>query len=287
MGPAKPQHTLNPKYMRRFIWHLLYPFFKWRLLTPLNCLFKIKYRPTFWPQYVAQLKKPDTQSHCFIIGNGPSLRISDLQKLHEKNLPSFAFNKIYLAYGQTDFRPTYYMVEDPLVGKQNRHEITQHYQLINIFPLYLMRQFPPQAEHFFYDIDLRQDWPAAGPAISLDPYPVQWGATVTSSAIQIAASLGYQRIFLIGMDFTFTQPQTATGNKGDILINQGEQNHFHPEYRKKGEKWFTPKIEAQTLALQSIARAADNQGIEIVNLTRGGALEIFKRADFDDVLKNL
>src|SRR5699024_7865108 len=47
---------------------------------------------------------------CFIIGNGPSLRAEDLDKL--KNEITFACNRINLIFDQTDWRPTYYCITD-------------------------------------------------------------------------------------------------------------------------------------------------------------------------------
>ena len=33
---------------------------------------------------------------CFVIGNGPSLTAEDLEKLSQKDIPTFAFNRIFL-----------------------------------------------------------------------------------------------------------------------------------------------------------------------------------------------
>ena len=49
---------------------------------------------------------------CFIVGNGPSLRAEDLEILHKKNIPCFAFNRIYLMFDKTNWRPTYYVSQD-------------------------------------------------------------------------------------------------------------------------------------------------------------------------------
>ena len=56
-----------------------------------------------------------------VIGNGPSLQIPDLERL--RDTVTFASNKIYLAYEDTDWRPTYYSVEDHLVLLNNRDRI--------------------------------------------------------------------------------------------------------------------------------------------------------------------
>jgi hypothetical protein len=58
---------------------------------------------------------------CFVIGNGPSLRIADLDRL--KGEITFASNKITLAFTETDWRPTYYTVCDAVVAEQNRNMI--------------------------------------------------------------------------------------------------------------------------------------------------------------------
>ena len=50
---------------------------------------------------------------CFIIGNGPSLRPEDLDKIHELGYCSFASNKIYNIFKSTKWRPTYVTVSDP------------------------------------------------------------------------------------------------------------------------------------------------------------------------------
>ena len=59
----------------------------------------------------------------FIIGTGPSLQIEDLDLL--KNEVTFACNKIYLAFNQTEWRPTYYSVLDILVAEHNANIIDQ------------------------------------------------------------------------------------------------------------------------------------------------------------------
>ena len=49
---------------------------------------------------------------CFVIGNGPSLQAHDLQILHDNRIKTFATNRIYNIFPQTDWRPTYYVSED-------------------------------------------------------------------------------------------------------------------------------------------------------------------------------
>ena len=85
------------------------------LPTPLWC--------TANSQNWERLKNETKKNRVFNVGNGPSLNIDDLSSLHESQEQSFAFNKIYLAFDQTDYRPSFYMVEDLLVI-QNIKEIS-------------------------------------------------------------------------------------------------------------------------------------------------------------------
>lgn len=68
---------------------------------------KKKYANSDDSKYLKSLYRTKQGKRCFIIGNGPSLTAQDLDKL--KNEDSFAFNRIFYIFNQTDLRPTYYM----------------------------------------------------------------------------------------------------------------------------------------------------------------------------------
>lgn len=61
---------------------------------------------------------------CFIIGNGPSLTMTDLEQLRDE--VTFASNKIYLAFKMTSWRPSYYVLEDNHMIEQHHEEIRHH-----------------------------------------------------------------------------------------------------------------------------------------------------------------
>ena len=65
-------------------------------------------------QYLKELKDKYKGKRCFIIGNGPSLTKADLEML--QNEITFATNKIYQIFPQTNWRPTYYGMLDEGVG---------------------------------------------------------------------------------------------------------------------------------------------------------------------------
>lgn len=59
---------------------------------------------------IQKFKNSQYGKKCFIIGNGPSLQCSDLEKLAEKNIPCFGLNLIYSIFGKTNWRPQYYVL---------------------------------------------------------------------------------------------------------------------------------------------------------------------------------
>ena len=74
-----------------------------------------KYRLTDGKK-LSELKGCHKGQRCFIIGNGPSLKAEDLDKL--QNEICFASNMIYKIYDQTSWRPTYYCNSDTRILKK-------------------------------------------------------------------------------------------------------------------------------------------------------------------------
>src|SRR5690606_31514735 len=52
---------------------------------------------------------------CFIVATGPSLKVSDLDML--KDELTLSMNSIFMAFKETDWRPTYYAIQDEYVYK--------------------------------------------------------------------------------------------------------------------------------------------------------------------------
>jgi len=229
------------------------------------------------------LKDKHRGQRCFVIGNGPSLKISDLQKLHELGEICFGFNKIYLAFSETGFRPTYYIIEDPLVSKNAKIDSLLFEPVIKFFPKDFSYQFKDVANAWFYDLNWIDFFPNR-PMFTCDPFHFHWGATVSYTAIQFAIYFGCNPIYLIGVDFSFNEPPTRDKSNKNVLISSGELNHFHPDYRLSGEKWYAPRLEHQKKAFEAAQLYCQRHGIEIINVSRRSRLDIFKRQSFDALI---
>ena len=65
---------------------------------------------------IRKLKNIHEGQRCFITCTGPSLRISDLEKLNDEF--TIGVNTIFLAYKNTEWRPTYYAIVDAYIAQK-------------------------------------------------------------------------------------------------------------------------------------------------------------------------
>ncbi|EDY83560.1 hypothetical protein VDG1235_3187 [Verrucomicrobiia bacterium DG1235] len=226
------------------------------------------------------LKNSQSGKRIFIVGNGPSLRIEDLETIHRHRDLSFAFNKIYLAFPRSPYRPSYYLVEDDLVAKNNQEKIRALSGFPKFFPDYLLPILGPaddQTTLFHFDVQAPERFT---PRFSTEPLLLHSGYTCTYSAIQLATWMGCDPIITIGLDFSFTLPAESDSQ---ILTNENERNHFHPDYRKTGESWNRPYLQQSEQAYKLANQVALSKGSRILNASRSTQLETFPRVDFDSL----
>lgn len=223
--------------------------------------------------YWASLKDIHKGERGFVIGNGPSLRMSDLDKL--TNDVSIASNKIYLAFEGTNWRPDYLTIADPLVWDKVRETIREHFAKVHI-PSYLER------EDSEFEIYWRSKYMGLIDRFSSDLGRCAYsGQTVTFENLQLAVHLGLNPIFIIGCDHNYAGEKNVTAGKA---IQQGfEKTHFISNYRKPGEKVLPASISDMEASYREARKYCDKNGIQIFNATRGGQLEIFQRIDFDSI----
>lgn len=232
-----------------------------------------------------QLKDEHRGKRCFIIGTGPSLRISDLDKL--KNEITIASNKIYLAFEYTDWRPTYYTINDSVVAKNNR-EIIASLPYCKIAGRCTEPIFGNDPTFLYFEgvNEKVKEEEAYYPPFSKDIVQyIGGGYTVTYVNIQLAYYLGIREVYLIGIDFSFKVPSVKhpDAHYGEVIISEGEINHFLPNYRKAGETWTVPRLDFQRIAFQKAKTEFDHVGRKIFNASRSTKLDVFPRVDFDSL----
>lgn len=224
---------------------------------------------------------------CFIIGNGPSLNTLDLTKL--KNEFTFAVNGIFYKKDEMGFDPTFYVVEDSSVMKENIDAIRAYNAKHKFFPT-IYRSLHPAGENVqfflmnrgFYE---RESASFCVPRFSVDAARrVFCGQSVTHINLQMAYYFGFSKVYLIGMDFSYVIPSSAIV-KGDLIIStEDDPNHFHPSYFGAGKSWKDPRLSRVKLNYEVARDMFAAAGREVINATNGGNLSVFPRASYDKIV---
>ena len=229
------------------------------------------------PQYQASIKRmlalkdKHRGERCFIIGNGPSIKDTDLTLL--RNEVTFGSNRIYLLFGETGFCTTYFVSVNRLVIEQCAREIENlpcpkfigwHCRDLVSFTQDMMFLHSRPEVSFHTDI-------TAG---------VWEGATVTYVALQVAYYLGFDKVILVGVDHSFT----TQGKPHATVVSQGDDpNHFHPQYFGKGFRWQLPDLEMSEQAYRMAKYHFERAGREIVDATVGGKLQVFPKVNYQSL----
>lgn len=231
---------------------------------------------------LAALKDKHIGQRCFVIGNGPSLEIKDLERL--ENEITFASNKIYLAFDQTQWRPTYYSAVDKLIISQQYRKLNDLNQITTFLP-YFFRKYDVRFDNSIYFYFVHEEFYPNLPRFSVNPIDKLFsGYTVTYILLQLAVYMGIKEIYLIGVDYCYNVVQQDYKDNDKIMVSDGTTSHFHSGYLKSGDKLFQPNLHLHEKAYISAGHAIEKMGGRIFNATCGGKLDLFPRVDFDEVI---
>lgn len=221
---------------------------------------------------------------CFVIGNGPSLRAEDLQLLQNKGVVSFAANRIYNIFEETTWRPTFVSIDDDRFSKDK--EVLQNLKNAG-------QEMTFSASHYGARLDIlkpklclvKTRWnrkylqkPVFSLNVSDEIYSI---ATVTYFNMQLAYHMGFRKIYLLGVDNKYRYERQ---NDGSIIENHG-MSYFNKKTEEETVKTVVNISEAG-IAYMSALKASRENGFEIINASRGGKLDVFLKADFDEIINN-
>jgi len=210
---------------------------------------------------------------CFIIGNGPSLNQMDLSKL--KGVTTFGLNKIYLHPDFDKIGISYHVAVNPLVVQQSMNVFRG--LGVPSFLSYRACKNVGSASPLTYYLMTK-----GGPDyFSKTPYNIiSEGGTVTYVALQLAYFMGFEEVFLIGVDHNFL----ATGKPNEKQVLKGpDVNHFHPDYFS-GQEWHLPDLEASEIAYRLAKFHYRLANRKIVDATFGGKLAVYEKVYFEEAL---
>jgi len=209
---------------------------------------------------------------CFVIGNGPSLKNTDLQKL--KGEYTFGMNRIYLMFPELGFPTSFLVCVNDLVIEQTADEM-QNLTIPRFFSWRSRKWLKPADDlHFLHTT-------YTGPKFAKNAAGRLWeGATVTYVCLQLAYYFGFEEVILIGVDHSFV----TKGKPNTTIVSEGDDpNHFNPGYFGKGFRWQLPDLDTSEVAYSMAKQAFEADGRSIVDATIGGKLTIFPKAVYDDL----
>ena len=232
---------------------------------------------------VKKYAKLHKNKRCFIIATGPSLRLTDLENL--KDEITFSMNSICQMFDKTDWRPTYYGIQDEVGLDRVKDNLTFENKPVYLFNSKFRRKimsdtsFTKGKNILFFPLRYglhgsRLDFRNRTNGFSNDAYvEVVDGYTITYSLIQIAVYMGIKEVYLLGVDNSYSKP----GPK-HFVDHDGDKNVTLDKWELIEKRMSTAYLEA--------SKYANQNGIKIYNASRGGQLEIFERVNLDQIVNS-
>jgi hypothetical protein len=224
---------------------------------------------------LAVLKDKYRGERCFIMGNGPSLRDTDISKLMDEY--TFGMNRVYLAFEDWGFHTNFLVSVNDLVVEQC---------VDDFLALDMPRFFSWRSHKFFPTLPVSQlptflHTTYTGPKFSEDVSGRVWeGATVTNVCLQLAFHMGFEQAILIGVDHSFA----AKGKPNATVISEGDdQSHFDPRYFGEGFRWQLPDLDTSEQGYWMARQAYEAVGRSVVDATIGGQLQVFPKVEYESL----
>lgn len=222
------------------------------------------------------LKNKYMGKRCFIIGNGPSLNPEDLERL--KGEITFASNKIYKIFDNTTWRPTFYMVVDPIVLEENAKDIN----LVEAKTKFTLKVYKHlfNADIYFNNNLYKNKRGTFSTNIMESLYS---SGTVSYHLLQITHYMGFSEVYLLGHDYNF---KGAISKSKDLSFLKTELNtslYFSEDYIKPDEKKPGQSPEEMYKGMEKARSVFENEGKKIYNATRFSYLDVFEHRNFDEL----
>jgi hypothetical protein len=242
---------------------------------------------------LAALKDRYKGQRAFIIGNGPSLKQTDLTKL--KNEFTFGMNRIYLMFPELGFSASCLVSINDLVIEQCADEMAAleipkyiAWRSHRHFASHQLSVISDQSSARNYQLPITNlQLPTflyttyTGPKFSTDVRGRVWeGATVTNVALQLAFHMGFEQVILIGVDHNFA----SKGDANKTVVSDGDDpNHFSAAYFGKGFRWQLPDLDTSEIGYRFARQAYESAGREVLDATVSGKLTIFPKVDYNSL----
>jgi len=240
---------------------------------------------------IQQFKNKHIGKRCFLIGNGPSLSMKDLDILHMNNEISFGCNAISRAFSDTLWRPNYFAVQDKVFFEYQYEMLANTDVEYKFFPdlyVYTNRFSPRQVINTLTHgkgktILFQQIRPTEEESLLFSPdasKALYLCGTIMYAMMQLAVYMGCREIYLLGVDGGTSSP-----------INQNEylskKRHFYAEDEQWLNQFTYDANHTSDFIKQNVDKAYEaaelftrNNGFIIKNATPGSTIKTFETVNF-------
>jgi hypothetical protein len=225
---------------------------------------------------ILNLKDMYKGERCFIIGNGPSLRAEDLDKLEGEI--TFASNKIYKIFNKTKWRPTFYMVVDPIVLEENIEDIND----VDAKRKFTLRGYKNlfRADIYFNNNLNKKKRGSFSTNIMESLYS---SGSVSYHMLQIAFYMGFSEVYLLGHDYNFKGAISKTKDLSFLKEPENSQHYFIKDYIRENEKKPGQDPEEIYHGMEKAKMLYEGSGRKVYNATRNTYLDVFKLINFEEL----
>lgn len=237
---------------------------------------------------------------CFIIGNGPSLKSTNLDLISDEDIFTcnlFAQSESFLSLNPTAhfIMDSRFFTNDQFGDRSPLQDVFNCCAAKSVPYLFVNLKVKPYLDR--YKIDKNSIYfIAQSPEATLNKHLslrdcIPSFPTVIHTAICVAWYMGYQTIYLIGCDCTgfvtyadVYEAKSVSGNYGfefDISSNELIKKNMTSSPIQQELRWYAQIFDDY----DRLARFCQTTNRQLINLTNGGVLNSVPRANYYEVLK--
>ena len=236
----------------------------------------------------AGLKGKYAGKRVFLVGNGPSLNATPMHLLRNEHV--MCFNRFYLMFERLGWRPDLYAMSDDRVAFDIADEVASEvlpivdaafFPDIHPYNVDFRKVIPPEKNVFWLyldRLDFSDDLPFAG-----------MNKTVANVGLQVLAYLGFGPIYLLGVDMSYSRPESVVEDNSRDWTSTGndDPNHFDPRYFGNGSRYHAPRMDETRERYVRAKSFFDEREVAIHNAGVGGELDVFPRVSFRSLFPNV
>lgn len=236
---------------------------------------------------IAGLRDRHVGQRAFIVANGPSMRAEYFDLL--KGELCFGFNNVYKVFPRTAWRPTYWMVHDPVIGAEIADDMPRMLdegpRVLAGIDLSLSLGDDPRITYY----RIRRPSPEAdGPEFATElERGLFAGCTVVYAALQFAWYMGVREVYLLGVDLAYsieTRTHVREHGKHAVITGDFKGSYFDPELDPGDRPRIMPDTECMRAAMEKAGEFFTAGGGVIRNAAPDSPFHLFEQRSIREII---